>query len=175
MPMLDMCRGLSRLMSYCSLGRWTCQLVSEHDLGRYILRSCSGVPCLSGYGNDSTWEIIFKVCLKVFKKYEDVIQMRHLKEPAHMLGYFDLLSRPSIEINTIWEPIIEKSKSNFFKSKISRITDAIGFYVSNSSHGASCETSCNASRIDRHEKQWHHYLNKIFIFLECLVCPKVKL
>ena len=25
-----------------------------------------------------------------------------------MLGYNDLLSRPSIEMNTIWEPIIKK-------------------------------------------------------------------
>ena len=28
-------------------------------------------------------------------------RIRHLKESAHMLGYNDLLSRPSIEINTI--------------------------------------------------------------------------
>ena len=26
----------------------------------------------------------------------------------HMLGYSDLLSRPSIEMNAIWEPIIKK-------------------------------------------------------------------
>ena len=31
-----------------------------------------------------------------------------LKESAHMLGYNDRLSRASIELNTIWEPIIEK-------------------------------------------------------------------
>ena len=35
-------------------------------------------------------------------------RIRHLKESAHMLGYNDLLSRPSIELNTIWEPIIKK-------------------------------------------------------------------
>ena len=35
-------------------------------------------------------------------------RIRHLKESAHMLGYTDLLSRPSIEINTIWESIIKK-------------------------------------------------------------------
>ena len=29
-----------------------------------------------------------------------------------MLGYVHLLIRPSMEINTIWEPIIEKTKSN---------------------------------------------------------------
>ena len=32
-----------------------------------------------------------------------------LKESAHMLVYNDLLSRPSIELNTIWEPIIKKA------------------------------------------------------------------
>ena len=35
-------------------------------------------------------------------------RIRCLKESAHMLGYNDLLSRPSIEMNTIWEPIIKK-------------------------------------------------------------------
>ena len=35
-------------------------------------------------------------------------RIRRLKESAHMLGYSDLLSRPSIEMNTIWEPIIKK-------------------------------------------------------------------
>ena len=35
---------------------------------------------------------------------------RRLKELAHMLGYNDLLSRPSIELNTIWEPIIKKAR-----------------------------------------------------------------
>ena len=34
--------------------------------------------------------------------------IRRLKESAHILGYNDLLSRPSIEMNTIWEPIIKK-------------------------------------------------------------------
>ena len=37
-------------------------------------------------------------------------RIRHLKELAHMLGYNDLLSRPSIELNTIWEPIIKKAR-----------------------------------------------------------------
>ena len=31
-----------------------------------------------------------------------------------MLGDFDLLSKPIVEMNTIWEPIIEKAKSNCF-------------------------------------------------------------
>ena len=35
-------------------------------------------------------------------------RIRRLKESAHMLGYNDLLSRPSIELNIIWEPIIKK-------------------------------------------------------------------
>ena len=37
-------------------------------------------------------------------------QIRRLKESAHMLDYNDLLSRPSIELNTIWEPIIKKAR-----------------------------------------------------------------
>ena len=35
-------------------------------------------------------------------------RIRRPKESAHMLGYNDLLSRPSVEMNTIWEPIIKK-------------------------------------------------------------------
>ena len=35
-------------------------------------------------------------------------RIRRLKELAHMLGYNDLLSRPNIEMNTIWEPMIKK-------------------------------------------------------------------
>ena len=35
-------------------------------------------------------------------------RIRCLKESAHMLHQIDLLSRPSIELNTIWEPIIKK-------------------------------------------------------------------
>ena len=37
-------------------------------------------------------------------------RIRRLKESAHMLGYNDLLSRPSIELNTMWEPIIKKAR-----------------------------------------------------------------
>ena len=92
---------------------------------------------------------------------------RHLKEVAHMLGHVDLLSRPSMEMNTVWESVSEKPKSNcFFKNitlKISSITDVIGFYVLNSSH----DTSRDASWIDRREKR--HDLNNIFIFLERLI------
>ena len=39
---------------------------------------------------------------------EEHWRIRHLKDSAHMLGYNDLLIRPSIEMNTIWEPIIKK-------------------------------------------------------------------
>ena len=37
-------------------------------------------------------------------------RVSHLKESTHMLGYNDLLSRPSIELNTIWELIIKKAR-----------------------------------------------------------------
>ena len=40
---------------------------------------------------------------------EEHWRIRHLKVAAHMLCYSDLLSRPSIEINTIWESIIRKA------------------------------------------------------------------
>ena len=40
---------------------------------------------------------------------------RHLKESAHMLGYNDLPSRPSIEFNTKWKPMIKKAR---WKKKI---------------------------------------------------------
>ena len=36
-------------------------------------------------------------------------RIRRFKESAHMLSYNDLLSRPSIELNTIWETIIKKA------------------------------------------------------------------
>ena len=35
---------------------------------------------------------------------------RHLKESAHMLGYNDLLNRQSMDLDTIWEPIIKKAR-----------------------------------------------------------------
>ena len=35
-------------------------------------------------------------------------RIRRLKESAHMLGYSDQLSRPSIEMNTILKPIIKR-------------------------------------------------------------------
>ena len=37
-------------------------------------------------------------------------RIRHLKESAHMSGHNDQRSRSSIELNTIWEPIIKKAR-----------------------------------------------------------------
>ena len=39
---------------------------------------------------------------------EEHWRIRHHKESAHMLDYSDLLSRPYLEMNTIWEPIMKK-------------------------------------------------------------------
>ena len=44
--------------------------------------------------------------LPLSDKVEIIDRIRLLKESAHMLGYNDLLSRPSIELNAIWETII---------------------------------------------------------------------
>ena len=46
-------------------------------------------------------------------------RIRRLKESAHMLGYNDLLSGPSIELNTIWEPIIKKARWKKKKKNLS--------------------------------------------------------
>ena len=37
-------------------------------------------------------------------------RIRRLKESTHRLGYNNLLSRLSIELNTIWEPIVKKAR-----------------------------------------------------------------
>ena len=37
-------------------------------------------------------------------------RIRRLKESVHMSGYNDLLSRPSIELNAIWELIIKEAR-----------------------------------------------------------------
>ena len=37
-------------------------------------------------------------------------RIRCLKESVHMLGYNDQLIRPSIELNTVWVPIIKKAR-----------------------------------------------------------------
>ena len=39
---------------------------------------------------------------------EEYWRIRRLKESANMLGYSDLFSRPSMEMNTVWKPIIKK-------------------------------------------------------------------
>ena len=36
-------------------------------------------------------------------------RIRRPKEAVYLLGYSDLLSRPSIEMNTIWNPVIKKA------------------------------------------------------------------
>ena len=38
------------------------------------------------------------------------LRIRRLKELPHVVDYSDLLSRPSIELNTMWEPIIKKAR-----------------------------------------------------------------
>ena len=47
---------------------------------------------------------------------EEDWRMRRLKESAHILGYNDLLSRPSIEMNTILEPISKKSVDKNYRN-----------------------------------------------------------
>ena len=37
-----------------------------------------------------------------------VWRIKCLKELAHMLGYNDLLNKPSIQMNTVWEPIMKR-------------------------------------------------------------------
>ena len=53
--------------------------------------------------------------LPIWDKVEIIDRAEHwrircLKKSAHMLGYNDLQSRPSIEMNKIWEPIIKKAR-----------------------------------------------------------------
>ena len=42
-------------------------------------------------------------------------RIRRLKQSAHMLGYNNLLGRPSIDLHTIWEPIIKKARKKKLK------------------------------------------------------------
>ena len=37
-------------------------------------------------------------------------KIRKLKEAAHMLGHNNLLSRPSADMNSIWEPVLKKDR-----------------------------------------------------------------
>lgn len=41
---------------------------------------------------------------------EEHWRVRNLKESVHMVAYEDLLSRPSVEINTVWEPLLKEEK-----------------------------------------------------------------
>ena len=58
---------------------------------------------------DWTCNLQMIVSLEIIDRAEHW-RIRHLKESAHILGYNYLLSRPSIEMNTIWEPIINKAR-----------------------------------------------------------------
>ena len=53
-------------------------------------------------------------------------RIRRLKESAHILGYIDLLSRPNIEMNTIWKPII---KNFIYKKTRNMITGKKKSYI----------------------------------------------
>ena len=97
-----------------------------------------GGPFLSGHRNDSSWEILFKVWLltnqsvqEIWRCYLDNNVIFHAYqfekyhkvswETVHKLGHVDFLSRPSIEMNPIWEPIIKRPnqivfKENYFKN-----------------------------------------------------------
>lgn len=56
--------------------------------------------------------IVIKPCGMMWKYWTGKnTAVRYLKESAHMLGYEDLLIRPSLEINIIWElPTKKKTK-----------------------------------------------------------------
>ena len=41
---------------------------------------------------------------------EEHWKIRHLKEAVQMLGYSDLFSKPSMEMNMIWQPLIKKAQ-----------------------------------------------------------------
>lgn len=48
--------------------------------------------------------------VQIYKYWIQGEQLVRLNESAHILGYEDLLNRPSIEINTIGEPLINKEQ-----------------------------------------------------------------
>ena len=64
---------------------------------------------------------------------EEHKKRRCLKEAAYMLGHVDLLSRPSIEMNTIWGTNNWKGQIKLILKKIilkiSIITDAIIIWI----------------------------------------------
>ena len=45
-------------------------------------------------------------------------KIHKLRESAHRLGHKNLLSRPSIEINTIWEPVIRSARKSNNNNKV---------------------------------------------------------
>ena len=81
-------------------------LLFPQGFGRYVIRPSSydwkvgyGGPNMEGKGRCDEVEIIDRA---------EHSRIRRLKESAHMVGYNDLLSRPSVEKNTIWESMIKK-------------------------------------------------------------------
>ena len=58
---------------------------------------------------------------------EEHWRIRHLKEAIQQLGYSDLLSKPIIEMNTIWEPLIKKAplKKITIWAKVKIVHDSI--------------------------------------------------
>ena len=46
--------------------------------------------------------------LPLWDKVKIIDRDEHWRKSVHMLGYNDLLSKPSIEMNAIWEPIIKE-------------------------------------------------------------------
>ena len=58
-------------------------------------------------------------------------RIRRLKESAHMLGYNDPLSKPSIELNIIWEMIIKKCCITMIKQYIYIYINICGNIVNN--------------------------------------------
>ena len=61
---------------------------------------------------------------------EEHWKRRRLKESAHMIGYSSLLSRPSIEMNTIWEPIFIKARLDLKKQKTPNMSLGKKSYIS---------------------------------------------
>ena len=71
-----------------------------------------------GSGKITAWLTTYRVRreITVLWNQVEIIDKEHhwkickLKESAHMLGHKNLMSRPSIEINTIWKPVIRSAR-----------------------------------------------------------------
>ena len=87
-------------------------LLFPQSFGRYVLRPSSGVCRIREPSRNFELHPLLNPRGSPVLKVEIIDgaehwRIRRLKESAHMLGYNDLLSRPSIEMNTIWELIIK--------------------------------------------------------------------